>query len=138
MIDVLTAEQRRLNMSRIRGKDTKPELIVRRTLHRLGFRFRLHRKELPGTPDLVFPSRMCVIFVNGCFWHSHSCRLGTVKPATRSDFWSNKRALTVARDTRNRADLTAQGWRVHTVWECELNDLDKMMRAAVDFLDPAK
>ncbi len=119
MIDVLTPVQRRLNMSRIRGKDTKPELLLRRGLHALGFRFRLHSKDLPGRPDLVFPARRAIIFVHGCFWHGHSCPMCKL-PATRTAFWQNKISGNRARDKRAVQALTAAGWRVLIVWECAL------------------
>jgi DNA mismatch endonuclease (patch repair protein) len=123
MADVLTAEQRSRCMSQIRGKDTKPEIAVRSIVHTLGFRFRLHRKDLPGVPDLAFPSRHKVIFVNGCFWHMHSCRYGCVVPETNASFWAAKRAANVRRDTRNRTALRRLGWRVLTIWECQTKDL---------------
>jgi DNA mismatch endonuclease (patch repair protein) len=119
MVDVLTPAQRQLNMSRIRGKDTKPELLVRRGLHALGFRFRLHRKDLPGRPDLVFPARRAVIFVHGCFWHSHDCPMCKM-PATRAEFWRAKIAGNRDRDEQAVRALTAAGWRVLVVWECAL------------------
>ncbi len=106
-------------MSRIRGKDTKPELIVRRACHALGLRFRLHRKDLPGKPDLVFPKHRTVVFVHGCFWHSHDCRYGRVVPATNPEFWRDKRAATVERDRKKTDELRALGWRVLEYWECE-------------------
>ncbi len=126
MTDVLTPEQRSLNMSRIRGKDTKPELIVRSTLHRLGYRFRLHRKELPGNPDIVLPKHNMVIFVHGCYWHRHRCRFGRVVPATRTDFWMEKFSANIARDRRNQQQLIKHGWRVATIWECQTTDLLKL------------
>jgi DNA mismatch endonuclease (patch repair protein) len=116
---VLTPAQRQLNMSRIRGKDTKPELLVRRGLHALGFRFRLHRKDLPGRPDLVFPARRAVIFVHGCFWHGHNCPMCKM-PATRPEFWRTKIEGNRARDQKAGAALTASGWRALIVWECAL------------------
>src|ERR1700731_2708856 len=119
MVDVLTPEQRSFNMSRIRGRDTKPELILRRGLHTLGFRFRLHRKDLPGRPDLVFPARRTVIFVHGCFWHGHHCPMCRM-PVTRSAFWQTKIEGNRNRDRRAISDLVAAGWRVLVVWECAL------------------
>jgi DNA mismatch endonuclease, patch repair protein len=126
MVDVLTPEQRRLNMSRIRGKDTKPEMIVRRLLHSMGFRYRLHRRELPGCPDLVFPARKKAIFVHGCYWHMHSCRYGQVAPSTNAEFWAAKRKANVARDQRNQVKLADAGWTSITVWECETKDVAKI------------
>ena len=123
MTDVHDAETRRYNMSRIRGQDTKPELIVRRLCHSLGLRFRLHDKSLPGKPDLVFRKYSKVIQVNGCFWHSHSCRYGAVKPSKNAVFWIGKRNATVERDKRNERQLRERGWDVLTIWECECKDL---------------
>ncbi|RVP54043.1 DNA mismatch endonuclease Vsr [Sinorhizobium meliloti] len=118
-MDVLTREQRRHNMSRIRGRDTKPELLLRRGLHASGLRFRLHARELPGRPDLVFPKYRAVVLVHGCFWHGHDCALFKL-PATRANFWAGKIAGNRQRDERAAAGLTAAGWRVLTVWECSL------------------
>ena len=117
LMDVLTPEQRRLNMSHIRGRDTKPELMLRRGLHAAGLRFRLHVRELPGCPDLVLPRHHAVILVHGCFWHGHDCPLFKM-PATRSDFWTTKIAGNRKRDQRNLIALQAAGWRVLTIWEC--------------------
>ncbi|MFV0416671.1 MAG: very short patch repair endonuclease, partial [Chthoniobacterales bacterium] len=99
-------------MSRIRGRDTKPEMLVRSLIHRMGYRYRLHGKNLPGKPDLVFASRKKVIFVHGCFWHLHNCANGKVKPATRSEFWEKKRGDTAARDKKNIRQLKKLGWSV--------------------------
>jgi DNA mismatch endonuclease (patch repair protein) len=137
MIDVLTQEQRRKNMSRIRATDTKPELLLRRRLHAAGYRYRLHVRTLPGTPDIVFPRKKCVIFVNGCFWHSHSCRFGSVKPVTNSAFWVDKRRRTAERDATKNAELEAQGWSVLTIWECELRDPKRVDDLTLRFLGPA-
>jgi DNA mismatch endonuclease (patch repair protein) len=118
--DKLSAERRSANMRRIRNKDTSPELILRSIIHRLGYRFRLHRKDLPGRPDLVFPSRRKVIFVHGCFWHQHSgCKEGRL-PASRLEYWEPKLKRNQARDAENRAHLQEAGWGVLTVWECSL------------------
>jgi DNA mismatch endonuclease (patch repair protein) len=119
MVDVLTPEQRRLNMSRIRGKDTKPELVLRRGLHALGLRFRLHRKDLPGRPDMVFPRYRAAVLVHGCFWHAHDCPMFKW-PATRREFWTAKIEGNRARDLRDLAGLATAGWRVLVVWECAL------------------
>jgi DNA mismatch endonuclease (patch repair protein) len=131
--DVHTAEQRHRNMAAIRGKNTKPEMRVRSLLHRMGYRFRLHRKDLPGRPDIVLPKLHTVIFVHGCFWHCHSCRWGSVVPKTRPEFWSAKRGGNVERDLKNRAALEAAGWKVLTVWECETRTEDDL-RAALNGL----
>jgi DNA mismatch endonuclease (patch repair protein) len=116
-MDVLTPEQRQRNMSRIRGRDTKPELLLRRGLHAAGLRFRLHTARLPGRPDLVFPRYRAAILVHGYFWHGHDCPLFKL-PATRSEFWESKIAGNRMRDTRNLLALRAAQWRVLTVWEC--------------------
>lgn len=117
--DVLTPEQRRLNMSRIRGKNTRPEMTVRRLLHAAGFRYRLHGAGLPGKPDLVLPKYRAVIFVHGCFWHGHTCPLFRW-PATRKDFWEKKIHRNMERDAEAAKQLQALGWRVFTIWECAL------------------
>lgn len=118
MADVHTREQRSLNMSRIRGVDTKPEMRVRKLLHGLGFRYRLHVKDLPGKPDLVFRRAKAVLFVHGCFWHMHRCKYGKPAPATNKTFWAEKRRGNAVRDKRTRRLLRADGWRVFEVWEC--------------------
>lgn len=125
MADRLTPEQRRLNMSRIRGRDTKPEFAVRRALHSMGFRYRLHVGDLPGRPDLVLPKWRCIVQVHGCFWHGHGCALFRW-PATRQDFWQEKIAGNVRRDRRNEAELMKRGWRVVTVWECALKGRSRL------------
>lgn len=130
MPDVLTREQRRLNMSRIRGKDTRPELMLRRGLHARGFRYRIHDRRLPGSPDLVFPQHLAVIFVHGCFWHGHDCPAFRM-PATRPEFWAEKIAANRARDARDVASLRAAGWRVLVVWECSLKGPRRLERDAV-------
>lgn len=119
MRDVLTKTQRSYNMSRIRGKDTSPEMIVRRLVHAMGFRYRLHVRSLPGAPDMVFRSRRQAIFVHGCFWHRHSCKLGRPMPATRRAFWKAKLEGNKSRDTRQRRALRRMGWKILTVWECQ-------------------
>lgn len=129
MTDVHTREQRSRNMAAIRGKNTKPEMRVRSLLHSLGYRFRLHRKDLPGKPDIVLPKYRVAIFVHGCFWHCHTCRYGSVVPATRRDFWSEKRRGNVIRDRRQRRELKRAGWQVITIWECQIGDTDAIMRS---------
>jgi DNA mismatch endonuclease (patch repair protein) len=125
-------------MGRIRSRDTKPELIIRRGLHAQGLRFRLHDRALPGTPDLVFAGRKAVVFVHGCFWHGHDCPLG-VTPGTRTEFWENKIGANRARDQTNETKLLASGWRVLTVWECALRGrwrppVEIVLSAAAEFL----
>ncbi|XAS68257.1 very short patch repair endonuclease [Micrococcaceae bacterium Sec5.7] len=126
MADSLTPEQRSWNMSRIRGKNTKPELLVRRLLHAKGYRYRLHGQarggRLPGSPDLVFAGRHKVIFVNGCFWHFHDCKAGQHAPKANAEFWGAKRSRTRNRDADQRLLLESSGWAVLTVWECELKN----------------
>ncbi len=120
MIDSLTAEKRSWNMSRIKGKNTRPELLLRSLLHNAGFRFRLHPENLPGKPDIVLPRYKTVVFVNGCFWHRHeNCRFAYF-PKSRQEFWLEKFKATVLRDENKKQLLIAEGWHVTTVWECEL------------------
>lgn len=119
----MTDPARSAVMRAVRGKDTGPELKVRRAAHALGYRFRLHRKDLPGSPDLVFPRLKTVVFVHGCFWHGHDCARGARTPKTNTDYWRAKIARNVARDARTAAELAALGWKVETLWECELKDL---------------
>lgn len=128
MADVHTPAQRRFNMSRIRGKDTAPEMAVRRLVHGMGYRYRLHDRRLPGRPDLVFPSRRKVIFVHGCFWHRHDCRFGQVRASTNAAFWEEKIDGNVARDTRNLSELAVIGWAYLVIWECETGS-ERALRA---------
>ncbi|WP_183097108.1 very short patch repair endonuclease [Mesorhizobium sp. YM1C-6-2] len=129
MADTLTSERRSWNMSRIRGRDTAPEMLLRSLLHRAGFRFRLHARQLPGRPDVVLPRYRTAIFVHGCFWHRHpGCRNATT-PTTRREFWQEKFDGNVSRDARNRIALEAAGWTVLTVWECKLKaDAESVVR----------
>lgn len=125
-------------MSGIRGKDTRPELVIRRGLHRLGFRFRLHRKDLPGKPDLVLPRYNAAVLVNGCFWHGHDCSLFRW-PGSRPDFWRQKIAGNKTRDERNSAQIEALGWRQLIVWECALkgrnrHPIDDVLFLCADWL----
>ena len=129
MPDVHSPEQRSRNMAAIKGKNTKPEIRVRSLLHSLGYRFRLHRKDLPGKPDIVLPKYRTVIFVHGCFWHSHDCQWGNVVPKTRPDFWAEKRRGNADRDTKNALALKASGWKVIAVWECETRTEQELRRA---------
>ena len=126
MADRLTPEARSRNMAKIRGRDTKPELRVRRVAHALGLRFRLQRRDLPGTPDLVFPGRRIALFVHGCFWHRHpGCRFAYT-PKSRIAFWQAKFDGNVARDRRKEDDLRAAGWTPVVIWECETRDRDQL------------
>ncbi len=126
MVDVHTAEQRSRNMAAIRSKNTKPEMVVRRLLCEMGIRYRLHRRDLPGKPDIVMPGRKIAILVHGCFFHMHKCRYGQVVPATNAEFWQTKRNCNVARDQRNVRRLRRLGWRVITLWECETRTAEKL------------
>ena len=135
MADKLTVAQRSVNMSRIRSRDTKPELVVRRMLHRLGYRYRLHRRDLPGKPDLVFGPRRKAIFVHGCFWHQHAeCREGRA-PGSNTEYWAPKLARNVERDEAARSALAERGWSSATVWECELADLTALEARLRSFLE---
>jgi DNA mismatch endonuclease (patch repair protein) len=136
MTDVHTPEQRSRNMAAIKGAHTKPETIVRRALYALGYRYRLHRKDLPGKPDIVLPRLRIVIFVHGCFWHSHDCRWGRVIPKTRAEFWADKRNGTVERDNRKERALEELGWRVLTVWECETRSNEDLRSSLISRLSP--
>lgn len=140
MADTVSAEQRSRNMSRIRSKNTKPELLVRRLLHAAGYRFRLHGAAggslLPGKPDLVFASRRKVIFVNGCFWHLHTCPAGQHAPQNNSAFWAQKRSRTAQRDAAALEALAAAGWESLTVWECELRNRSRLEEQLFEFLGP--
>ncbi len=120
-MDVHTPEQRTFNMSRIKGNDTKPEILVRKWLWANGYRYRLHTKYLPGKPDIVFSSRKAAIFVHGCFWHRHNCRYATM-PSTRKDFWTKKFSENVKRDKKNVQLLCEHGWNVLLLWECEIKN----------------
>ena len=131
MTDVFTPDKRSAVMRQVKGKNTSPELKVRRLLHRLGARFRLHRKDLPGAPDIVLPGRRLAIFVHGCFWHGHDCARGARTPKQNRDYWLGKIGRNRERDVVSRAALVALGWRVETIWECELKDagvLDDRLR----------
>ena len=126
MTDIVSKEQRSWNMSRIGGRDTGPELVVRRTAHRMGYRFRLYRKDLPGTPDLVFSKHRLSVFVHGCFWHRHNgCRFA-YSPKSRVEFWTEKFKQNVARDNRNQNALRDMGWRVLVIWECETRNIQNV------------
>jgi DNA mismatch endonuclease, patch repair protein len=127
-MDRLTAERRSWNMSRIKGRDTAPEKRVRSLLHRLGFRFSLRRKDLPGRPDIVLPGRNVVVFVHGCFWHRHEGCRNSVLPKTRAEFWLAKLDGNVERDMRTAAALKELGWKVLTIWECEVENEARVSR----------
>jgi DNA mismatch endonuclease (patch repair protein) len=122
MTDVYSAEKRSAVMRRVKGRDTTPELTVRRLLTALGVRYRLHRKDLPGKPDIVMAGRRLAIFVHGCFWHGHDCARGARVPKANRDYWLGKVGRNRQRDGVSRAALEAAGWRVETIWECEMKD----------------
>src|ERR1035437_4768917 len=132
--DVLSPEQRSRCMSRIRSKNTTPEIIVRRLAHRLGYRFVLHKRDLPGTPDLVFPRHMKIIFVHGCFWHRHSCKFGRPRPKQNAAFWDKKLTGNVERDRVSLRELRKLGWKVLTVWECQTENPRKLSLKLKTFL----
>ncbi len=121
-------------MGRIGPQDTKPEMIVRRLLHSLGYRYRLHRRDLPGTPDIVFPSRRQVIFVHGCFWHRHPGCKAASTPKTRTTFWTDKFETNVARDRRTINELAAVGWRSEVIWSCQIKNIPQLTAKLETFL----
>lgn len=134
-MDRIPPEKRRALMSKIKGGNTAPEMIVRRLVFSMGYRYRLHRKDLPGRPDLVFRSRKSVVFVHGCFWHQHKgCKKATI-PKTRTEFWSKKLNRNAERDVEVRKALTKLGWRVLTIWECETKEPNNLTVKIREFLD---
>lgn len=135
MVDVHSPEKRSYNMSRIKGKDTKPEMIVRKWLWSNGYRYRLHRRDLPGNPDVVFPSRKKVIFIHGCFWHKHDCKYFKW-PRSNSDFWKTKIESNIQRDAANYLKLKSAGWDYLVIWECETRgqDLEPLWNKIASFL----
>ena len=135
-MDILTPEQRSERMSRVRGRDTKPEMLVRRLAHSMGYRYRLHRRDLPGLPDLVFPSRRKVSLVHGCFWHRHldpDCKLARL-PKSKLDFWGPKLETNRERDERNIVLLGELGWDVLIIWECQTKNREKLQARIGEFL----
>ena len=137
-MDVVDKARRSAMMAGIRGKDTRPEMRVRRTAHALGYRFRLHRRDLPGSPDLVFPGRRKVILVHGCYWHRHpGCRLA-YEPKSNREFWLEKFKKNVARDRRVMTDLVAAGWDPLVVWECETTDAKVLDERIASHLGPLR
>ena len=133
MADTRTPEQRSRIMKSVKTENTGPEWGVRRILHALGFRYRLHPKNLPGRPDIVFPARKKAVFVHGCFWHNHGCGKGQA-PKSRLDYWAPKLMANRDRDLRKAAQLEALGWSVMTVWQCELANQDSLVVKLTDFL----
>ena len=135
-MDTLSRAQRSERMSRVRARDTVPELRVRGLIHRMGYRFRLHDARLPGKPDLVFPSRRKVIFVHGCFWHRHPAQCALARlPKSRMEFWGPKLESNRLRDQRNRRELTRLGWKSLVIWECQLAKIDRVAAKIVQFLE---
>lgn len=134
MTDVFTSRKRTAIMQAIRGKDSKPEVAVRRLAHSLGYRYRLHVSELPGKPDLVFPSRRRIILVHGCFWHRHNCRKGRSLPSTRARFWREKLDRNKLRDATNRRRLRRLGWDVLVIWECQVKNTGALAEKITHFL----
>jgi len=132
-MDTISAARRSALMSRIRSKDTKPELLVRSVLHKLGYRFRLHRRDLPGCPDIVLPRHQKIVLVQGCFWHGHTCKLG-VRPKSNQGYWHPKIERNRERDARTLATLIGQGWRVLQVWECEVQEVGRLEERLADFM----
>lgn len=135
MRDRLTPEQRSRNMQAIKGRDTGPELIVRRLLHAMGYRFRLHRRDLPGSPDVVLPRHRAVVLIHGCFWHRHTCARGRSMPSARRAFWRAKFQRNIERDNRNIRALRRDGWRVLVIWECQTRNPDTLRRRLLKFLE---
>ncbi|TPM40024.1 DNA mismatch endonuclease Vsr [Mesorhizobium sp. B2-3-4] len=138
MADPLTSAQRSVHMARIKGANTVPEQVVRKILHGQGYRFRLQWKAAPGRPDVAFPGRRRIIFVNGCFWHQHEgCKIAHI-PATRSEFWQAKFDRNRLRDARNLAQAAAEGWHALVVWECETRDIFKLAARLSEFVGPVR
>ncbi|ACL06392.1 DNA mismatch endonuclease Vsr [Desulfatibacillum aliphaticivorans] len=135
MTDNLTKKQRKHTMKQVRSKNTKPEWIVRRTVFRLGFRYRLHRKDLPGKPDLVFPGRKKIIFVHGCFWHQHQGCPASNRPASNTEYWNRKLDRNMERDQKNIEALENDGWRVLVIWECQIKDGEQLKTIIRDFFE---
>ena len=129
------AQTRSAIMSKIRSKDTKPEMVVRRLVHGMGYRYRLHRKDLPGKPDLVFPKRKKIIFVHGCFWHRHNCKAGLKQPKSNLEYWLPKLERNAIRDKEHQKQLINMGWKILVIWECKLQDKKCISEMVKSFLD---
>lgn len=136
-MDKVSQEKRSEIMSKVRNKNTKPELTVRSLAHRLGYRFRLHRKDLPGKPDLVFPKFKKVIFVHGCFWHGHDCKAGKNRPKSNIEFWEKKLSGNIERDKKNLKALSKLGWEPLIIWECETKNHAQLSNSIQQFLQPS-
>ena len=137
MADTRTRDQRRRIMQSVGTKDTRPEMLIRRKLHGLGYRFRLHRKDLPGRPDIVFSAKHKVVFIHGCFWHGHGCKKGKL-PKSRDDYWRPKIESNKARDARVVLALKDLGWTALTLWQCELQDKEQTEHLLCEFLGPPR
>jgi DNA mismatch endonuclease (patch repair protein) len=137
-MDVFTETERSRVMRRVKSRDTTPELAVRRLLHAMGYRFRLHGGNLPGKPDLVFTRKKKAVFVHGCFWHWHDCPRGRRMPKTNTEYWRKKIRRNIERDRENVRQLQAKGYDTLTVWECEVRDPDQLARKLADFLGPPR
>ena len=135
MIDIVDTATRSRMMAGIKGKNTQPEMAIRRYLHGMGYRYRLHRDDLPGRPDLVLPSYKIAIFVHGCFWHRHANCFYSTSPATRTEFWQLKLAKNVDRDMQQMSKLASVGWRVLVVWECGLKHLSKNLNEVIALIE---
>jgi DNA mismatch endonuclease, patch repair protein len=134
MSDTLTQSQRKFCMSQNKEKNTSPEISVRRLVYSLGFRYRLHRRDLPGCPDMVFPAKKKVIFINGCYWHRHNCKKGRSMPATRKKFWQQKFKRTIERDKHNYRTLKKLSWKILIIWECQIKKPVKITDKIISFL----
>jgi DNA mismatch endonuclease (patch repair protein) len=134
MTDIYSKEKRSWVMSKVSGNNTKPEIIVRRLIHSMGFRYRLHYKKLPGKPDIVFPKKKKVIFVHGCFWHGHEGCKKSKRPTSNSDFWNKKIEQTIIRDNKLIFELKNLGWSVLIIWECQIKDLEKLKHTLFTFI----
>jgi len=134
-MDIISKEKRSWNMSRIRNKNTKPEMIVRSLLHRMGYRFILHKKGLPGKPDIVLPKHETIIFVHGCFWHRHQSCKYAYNPKSRIEFWRNKFIENKNRDKKVQNDLIELGWNVYVIWECETKNLDLLENKIISIMN---
>lgn len=137
MADVFSVKKRSEIMRSIHGKDTKPEMIVRKLVFKLGFRYRLHVKKLPGNPDLVFPSKKKIIFVHGCYWHRHRCKKGRSLPSTNINFWAEKLEKNKNRDIKKRRELRHKGWEIMIIWECQTTPkkTDRLVNRIINFLE---
>lgn len=135
MPDRFTPQERSRIMSLVKGRDTKPEKIVRSLLHMMGYRFRLHRNDLPGKPDIVLPKRRKAIFVHGCFWHGHAGCRRAARPKSNADFWDKKIDANMARDKKTQAELKNSGWDFLVIWQCEMKDLEKLQVNLKQFLE---